>query len=1072
VTKRSCNRLHFAFLRKTGLSLLIMGLQVVHPVRALNSGDFALGGAALAGEALIDPTDYQALHWRLIGPFRGGRTLAVTGIRGDDRHFYFGAVDGGVWETRDAGRTWRAIFDRERVGSIGAIAIAPSQPSTIYVGTGEADMRSDIAQGEGVYRSTDGGAHWTHIGLADSRAIASIVVDPQNPDVVFVAALGHPYGPNAERGVFRTLDGGQHWKKVLFLNPDTGAEDLAFKPGDPHTLYAAMWQTRRPPWSVYPPSDGPGSGLYVSHDRGDHWTHIVGHGFPSRPGRIGLAVAPTEPNLLYALIAGGRDTGGLYRSQDGGVDWQHVSRDQRIFGRCWYFCSLTVDPTNADRLYVMNTIVLRSDDGGAHFAALEGDPTGDDFHQLWIDPSNTDRMILGSDQGAQVTLDGGKSWSSWYNQPTAQIYHVSIDNRFPFWVYGAQQDSGSFALPSRTSSGDGITMTEFREILPGGENGMLAADPENPDIVYGDSTGLTATVQKLNRTSGQVRTIDPTLAYPMHHDRTAWTLPLLFSPYDQKTLYFANQRLFDTADGGLHWQQISPDLTRRSPATPPNLDAVTAADTTSLDRRRGVIYSVAPSPFSTQVIWVGTDDGLVWRTSDGGAHWVNVTPKMLTPWSKVAGIELSHFRRGDAYLAIDRHRLDDEAPYIYRTRDDGKTWTRVDWGIPRHDFVNVVREDPVKPGLLYAGTEYGVFLSFDDGDHWQSLQQNLPVTSVRDIEVHEDDLVLATHGRGIWIMDDITPLRQMIHVRAGQVTLFKPAEAIRIRAADFAGTPMPKDEPMASNPPDGAIIDYVLPRTIKGPVTITILDARNEVVRRYSSAEQVPPIDPDTLEFAPVWLAPASIPATAAGMQRFVWNLRYAEPPEPGSKAIAKDGVWAPPGRYTVELTVGRRDYREPLFVNPDPRVKLPLAAFEREFELARKVERAKLEADAAIYEAGKLLDTLALRSRHPGVGRARILALMAKATSISGAKPHLEVLASPIQLPEPTNSLTMLSEDLAQLEHNVDGADAAPSSDALAAYGILSHQLEATLRQWRHLEEVDMPILDRGLKAAQDRPI
>ncbi|MGH8297168.1 MAG: WD40/YVTN/BNR-like repeat-containing protein, partial [Steroidobacteraceae bacterium] len=578
------------------------------------------------------------------------------------------------------GRTWQPIFDHEPVGSIGEIAIAPSRPSTIYVGTGEADMRSDIAQGDGMYKSTDGGKHWIHIGLTDSRQIARIIVDPHDPSLVYVAALGHPYGPNAQRGVFRSRDGGRHWTKILYENANTGAAGLAFKPGDPKTIYAALWQTRRPPWSVYPPSSGPGSGLYISHDGGDHWIHVAGHGFPAHPGRIGLAVSPASPDRVYALADGPWGQAGLYRSDDGGRNWRHVSSDPRIYGRGWYFCALTADPKNADRLYVMNTIVLESRDGGAHFIALKGDPTGDDFHQLWIDPTDTDRRILGSDQGAQITLDGGMTWSSWYNQPTAQIYHVSTDNRFPYWVYGAQQDSGAVALPSRTSTYDGITMEQFHEITPGGENGMIAPDPRNPNIIYGDGTDSSTSVEKLNRKTQQTRDVNPTLAYPMAHYRSAWTLPLAFSKRDQNTLYFANQRLFSTSDGGKHWQPISPDLTRHDAGIPSNLDPTTAADDYHVGKRRGVIYSIAPSPLDARVIWVGTDDGLIWRTNDGGAHWKNVTPSALTPWSKVAGIELSHFRPGVAYLSIDRHRLDDDTPYIYVTRDDGRTWSRADAG--------------------------------------------------------------------------------------------------------------------------------------------------------------------------------------------------------------------------------------------------------------------------------------------------------------------------------------------------------------------------------------------------------
>jgi photosystem II stability/assembly factor-like uncharacterized protein len=1049
-----------------GLTLLVVGLSLASWAFA---ADPVAGGG---GSAAVDPAYYQALHWRLIGPFRGGRVLAVTGIPGDNRHFYFGSVDGGVWATQDAGRTWQPIFDSVPVGSIGAMAIAPSHPATIYVGTGEADMRSDIAQGNGMYKSTDGGAHWTHIGLTDSRQISHILVDPQNPDLVYVAVLGHPYGPNTERGVYRSRDGGEHWTRVLYENPNTGAADLAFKPGDPKTIYASLWQTRRPPWNVYPPSSGPGSGLYVSRDGGDHWSRVTGHGFLAHPGRIGLAVSAADPERVYALADGPWGQAGLYRSDDGGVQWRHVTADERIWGRGWYFCAITADPANADRVWVMNTIVLESQDGGAHFIARKGDPTGDDFHVLWVDPTDSQRRILGSDQGAQVTLNGGQTWSSWYNQPTAQIYHVATDNQFPYWVYGAQQDSGAAALPSRGYNGDGITMTQFREVAVGGESGMIAPDPDDPHIVYGDGSDSGASVNKLNWKTGQARDVNPMLAYPDDHYRTVWTMPLAFSKRDSKTLYFGNQRLFSTSDGGEHWQPISPDLSREKIGALSNLDPTTAKDDYHVGKRRGVIYTIAPSPLDSQIIWVGTDDGLVWRTADAGAHWTNVTPAALTPWSKVGGIEVSHFQPGTVYIAIDRHRLDDGAPYVYVTRDDGKTWRRIDSGLPRGSFVNVVREDPVRPGLLYTGTEFGIYVSFDDGAHWQSLQQNLPITSVRDIDVHGDDLVIATHGRGFWIMDDMTALRQMSDVRSGEPTLFKPAVAIRVRPASFTGTPMPKDEPMAANPPDGAPIDYVLPTAAQGPVTITILDAQGNEVRSFSSADHVPPPDAATLAFAPEWVPPAPVPGASAGMQRLVWDLRYASIASARKKRPSEDGAWAPPGHYTVELSVAGRDYRAPLTVQPDPRVKVSVAAMQREFELARKVEAAQVQVSAALGDAVKLLNTLDARLAARGAAHAQMAALMAKATNISGSRPHPERVPFPAVPPLRTDSLEAISEDLDTLESAVDRADADPSPDALSSYATATRAMAATLAEWKRLEEVDVPKLNEKLKAAGEQPI
>jgi len=1018
--------------------------------------------AVAANTAPVPRSDYQALSWRLIGPFRAGRALAVAGIPGNDRLFYFGAVDGGVWVTRNAGRTWQPIFDHEPAGSIGALAVAPSDPRTLYVGTGEADMRSDIAQGDGIYKSTDGGTHWAHVGLTGSRQISRILVDPHDPDIVFAAALGEPYASNADRGVFRSRDGGRHWSKVLYENADTGAADLAFDPDDPLTVYAALWQTRRPPWNVYPPSDGPGSGLYVSHDGGTHWTKIGGHGFPAHPGRIGLAVAPTQHSRVYAMTDGPWNEGGLYRSDDGGSSWKRVSNDSRIWNRCWYFCSLTVGPADPDRVYVMNTIVYESRDGGSHFAALQG-AAGDDYHQLWIDPTDTDRRILGGDQGVQVTLDGGKTWSSWYNQPTAQIYHVSTDNRFPFWVYGAQQDSGAVALPSRTSSGNGITEENLREIVPGGENGMIVVDPDHPDRVYGDSTEILATVEVLDLRTGHTSDIDPTLAYPDAHYRATWTEPLGFSKTGPDTLYFANQQLFSTVDGGRHWKRISPDLTRKVDPIPPNLDPVTAADNFHLGGRWGVIYTLEPSPLDAQVIWVGTDDGLAWRTSDGGAHWQDVTPAALSPWSKIAAIALSYVQRGVAYLAIDRHRLGDDRPYIYVTRDDGGSWSSIVSGIPRGDYVNVVRQDPTQPNLLYAGTEFGVFVSFDDGANWQSLQQNLPVTSVRDIDVHGDDLVIATHGRGIWIMDDMTALRQVAATRPDAVTLFKPAVAIRFQAA-LSGTAMPKDEPMATNAPDGAIIDYELPAGVQGPVTVSILDPQGRLVRRYSSAEHAPGADPGKDSFAPEWAQPAATPSAKPGMQRFVWDLHYPPPDA---------GIWAPPGTYTVQLGVMGREYSQPLIVQPDPHVQASQADYIRQFRLAQKVDGAQFRASRMVDQAVRLLDALEAGAPRSGAAHAQVAMLMAEARNISGAQSHPERLKELTGMPpDRTDSLRALAFDLSDLAQSVESADGAPSPDALTAYAKLSRKLDVTSSQWQRLERIELPRLDARLQAQGDQPI
>ena len=960
------------------------------------------------------------LHWRLIGPFRAGRTLAVTGVPGQPRHFYFGSVNGGVWETNDTGRTWNPIFDSQDVGSIGAIAVAPSNPNVIYVGSGEADMRSDIAQGKGMYKSVDAGKSWSKIGLTDTQQIGMIRVDPRDPNRVFVAALGHPYGPNAQRGVFRSLDGGNSWKKVLGPNDDTGAIDLIFKPGDANTIYASLWQTRRPPWNVYPPSNGPGSGLYKSTDGGEHWTQLT-NGFASKHvGRIGIAISDAAPDRIYAVVDA--DDGGLYRSDDAGAHWKKTSSDPRIWQRGWYFGQITADPKNPDRVYAMNTIELRSDDGGKTFLPVKGDPTGDDYHELWIDPNDPDRQIMGVDQGTIITVNGGKTWSSWFNQPTAQLYHVSTDNRFPYRVYGAQQDSGAVGIPSRAPYNDRISMEQFHEVTAGGESGMIAPDPDDPDIVYG------GTVDKLDLKTEQTRSVDPTLADPDIYRHT-WTLPLAFNAKDHRVLYFGNQKLWRTDDGGEHWSAISPDLSREDPGVPANLDAVTAADNLHQGARRGVVYAIGSSPLDEKLLWVGTDDGLIWRTGDEGAHWDNVTPKALTPWSKVGIIEPSHFDANSAYAAIDRHRLGDRRPYIYRTHDGGITWSLIVSGIRDGDFVNVVREDPARKGLLYAGTELGMYVSFDDGDHWQPLQQNLPRTSVRDIDVHGDDLVIATHGRAFWVMDDIAPLRQS----AGSAPfLFKPATSIRERAGGFFGSPMPKDEAMAPNPSFGAYIDYV---ANGAPVTLEIFDANNNLVRAFNSETKPEAPNLQRLTTAPEWVTPPQTLSTTPGMHRFVWSLHYAPPAGVSSRRSGGEGVWAPPGEYRVVLTSGGQKLTQTLTVAPDPRLNLPQQAYIDEFNLARDIESLRARLAAATEEA------TSVGKNHPD--------LLAQINRVTGG-PTPNVFPPP---PVGETTMRFIAEKLSALQSAVDGADAAPSADARAAWGKLRLEAESALQAWTQLK-------------------
>jgi photosystem II stability/assembly factor-like uncharacterized protein len=877
-----------------------------------------------AQQAGVDPAVYGGLRWRMVGPFRGGRVNGVSGVPGQPSTFYFGSVGGGVWKTTNAGRTWLPIFDSQPIASIGAIGVSPSNPDVVYVGTGEADMRSQISYGNGMYKSTDAGRTWRHIGLDDTRQIGKVIVDPRNPEVVFVAALGHVYGANPDRGVFRSRDGGATWQKVLFKSNDVGAIDLTFDPADPQIVYATLWNTRRPPWSIYPPSYGPGSGVYKSTDGGSNWQQLT-RGLPTDGvGRIGLAVAPANRARVYAIVDA--KEGGLFRSDDSGATWTRASGDARIWGRGWYFGKVVVDPKNADLVYVSNTGVYRSRDGGRTFGEpFKGSPGGDDYHQLWIYPDDGNRMILGGDQGAVISVDGladHPTWSSWLNQPTAQIYRLAPDNGFPYWVTGAQQDSGAVRVRTRGRFA-GITMRDWEPLCAGGEAGYTAPDPLNPDVVYG------GTVEKCNAQTGKVDRISPEVDLPTP-PRHTWTLPLVFSPADQHALYFSDQYLFKTTDGGQRWTRISEDMTRENPGVPPNLDAATAADAPE-SQRRGVIYSIAPSSLRAPLIWIGTDDGYVHVTPDDGKTWQNVTPRELTSWSKVVMIEASHFDANAAYAAVDRHRLEDNEPYLYRTRDSGKTWTKITSGLPRGVYLQTIREDPKRRGLLVAGTELGVFVSFDDGDTWQSLQLNLPPCSMRDLAFHDNDLIVATHGRGFWILDDVSALRQITSEVAGSnVHLFKPADAIVLPPATDDGTPTQKDEAMAENPPIGAIVDYYLKSAASGPVTIDILNGSGGVVRHVSSADPVQPVEPTSLVFNAVWQRSQEPPSAAAGMHRFVWDFR-PDPTAGGGRGRGGRGGGGggggrggpppvAPGNYSVRLTANGQTFTQPLVVKPDPR--------------------------------------------------------------------------------------------------------------------------------------------------------
>jgi photosystem II stability/assembly factor-like uncharacterized protein len=893
--------------------------------------------AVLASAQTYDPNIFSGLHYRMIGPGRAGRSLACTGVPGQPEHFYMGAVGGGVWETHNAGRTWVPIFDNQPTASIGAIAVAPSDPKTIYVGSGEADMRSDIQQGNGMYKSTDGGKTWAHIGLDDSRQIGKVIIDPKDPNVVYVAALGHQYGPNEMRGVFVTRDGGTTWEKTLYKNPDVGAIDMAMDPTDSNIIFATMWSTRRPPWSVYPPSNGPGGGLFKSTDSGRTWTQIAGHGFPDFVGHVGIDISRADHNRIYCCVdTNDSKTGGVYRSDDGGANWQRTSSDNRVWQRGWYFCGTTADPKNADEVYVCNTSAYRSTDGGKTFTPFKGAPGGDDYHTLWISPDDADRMIVASDQGTVISVDGGDTWSSWYNQPTGQFYHVIADNRFPYWVYGAQQDSGAMAIPSQ-SLHTGISAMDWRPIVVGGESDMVAPDPLHPGLLLG-SPGSREQIE-----TGWSQEISPTLTETDEVQRDEWTHPIISSQSDKRRIYTAHQAIFETMDSGASWRRISPDLTRETNTIPGNLDDTTAHDDQGV-ARRGVVYWIAPSPVKAQTVWAGTDDGLIWRTDDDGGHWANVTPSALTPWSKVGIIDAGHHDVNTAYAAIDRHRVDDNHPYIYKTHDGGKTWSLAVNGIPNGEFVNVVREDPERAGLLYAGTDWAVYVSFDDGDHWQPMQINMPKASVRDLVfAGNGDMVVGTHGRGIWIMDNPVVLRQLTPqtVTSG-AAFFKPATTIMTqRSSGFGGgtsdegTPLPPEELQGENPQWGAILHYYVSNATT-PVVFTIKDSKGTLLRTLTSADKPLPPDFRQLDIPAYWIKPAPVISTEPGAHSYAWNL------------LTSDGRAVPPGTYNVTMAVNGQSYAQPLTIVRDPRVNVTDADLHEQFALIQTInDEIKVVGDA-----------------------------------------------------------------------------------------------------------------------------
>ncbi|HEV2118034.1 MAG TPA: hypothetical protein VGR48_18500 [Terriglobales bacterium] len=1017
----------------------------------------------------LDPSLYAGLRWRNIGPFRGGRALAAAGVPGEPETFYFGAVGGGVWKTTDSGRVWKPIFDAAPIASIGALAVAPSNPSVIYVGTGEADMRSDISFGDGVYKSTDAGKSWRNVGLRETRHIGRILIDAHDPNIVLVAALGRAYGPNPERGVFRSTDGGQTWQKVLYKDENTGAIDLTFDPDNSQTVFASLWRTRRPPWSTYAPLGGPGSGLYKSTDEGATWTEISGHGLPSSEvGRIGVAVsAGTHGQRIYAVVDARRN-GGLYRSDDGGADWTLVSTDRRIHQRGWYFGTVTADPLDPNRVYIPNVSLYRSTDGGKTFTSIKGAPGGDDYHLLWVDPGDSRRMIVASDQGTTISLDYGETWSSWYNQPTAQFYHVATDNQFPYKVYGAQQDSGTVGTLSRSDYGQ-ITFRDWRPV-GGDEGGYMVPDPSDPNFVF--AGGTLGELRRFNWHTGESQDISPWPSVSFGTEisgrkyRFTWTSPIVFSPQDPHTLYMGAQVLLQTRDRGMSWQPISPDLTGAEAGAAGSHEPLAVSN--AMQRGYGVIYTIAPSAISPGQIWVGTDTGLIQLTRDGGKTWENVTPKGLAPWSKISLMDASRFDAGTAYAAVDRHRVDDFRPYIYRTHDYGKTWTQITEGIPDTAYVHAVREDPELKGLLFAGSETGVYVSFDDGGHWQSLQLNLPIAPVHDLVIHGDDLVVATHGRSFWILDDITPLRHLdAAVANSDVQLFRPAVALRVRGNQNRDTPLPPETPAGQNPPEGAIFDYYLKTAPAGPVVLEIADAQGNVVRRFSSSDVPAPVDFSQLAFPSYWVEVPHTLGKSAGENRFVWDLRYPTPQwlfhEYSMAAVVRETPVQPsgplvlPGNYEVRLTVNGETYRQPLEIKEDPRVSTSLADLARQLQLELHITDTVAKDMSAYNDISAVRKQVAALQKEAPKGP-RSAKLTAAATALDG---KLAALAGMSRIPGGPATLANLNGTLATLLNSVESGDAAPTAQAAEVFDETERSLQTLLASWEKIRQEDVPGLN-----------
>jgi photosystem II stability/assembly factor-like uncharacterized protein len=1016
--------------------------------------------ASLAANAQqVDSKTYNGMKWRLIGPFRGGRVITVAGVPNQPNTYYFGAVAGGVWKTTDGGNTWDPLFDKQGISSIGAIAVADSDPNVIYAGSGEACIRGNISFGDGVYRSTDAGKTWTNVGLKDTRHIGAVIIHPMNPDIVFVAALGHAYGPNTERGIFRTRDGGKTWEKVLYLDDRTGGIEVVFDPHNPHVLFAAMWEGWRTPWTLN--SGGAKDGLYRSNDDGSTWKRIEGNGMPEGTlGRISVAVSGADSNVVYALIEAKK--GGLYRSDDGGVNWSLINEDHRFTQRAWYFTHVWADPKNVGEVYIANTGLYRSTDGGKSFERVNS-PHGDN-HALWIDPNNPDRLINGNDGGATISVDGGKNWTTQNNQPTAQFYHVAADNDFQFRVYGSQQDNSSIGI--RTRSDHGAILQGDWDAVGGGESGYIVPDPRDSNIVYADDEGPIFT--RFDRRTGQAQSIQEWPEDPNGHPaveqkyRYTWTMPIVISSHNADVIYHSSQYVFRSDDAGRTWTTISPDLTRNDKSKQQDSGGPLTKDQYTVEYY-DVVFTLAESPKQAGELWAGTDDGLVQVTRDEGKNWANVTPKDVPEWAAISLIEASPFDAGTAYIAVDAHKLDNLKPYIFKTSDFGKNWSKITTGLPDDSYVHAVHEDPKRKGLLYAGTETGIWVSFDDGGHWQSLQLNLPPTPIHDMLIHDDDLIVATHGRSFWVLDDLSPLRQAsASIATEDAHLFTPNTAIRTREGHFN----PRRYPVGQNPPSGAILYYYLKDAPKEPAKLELLDANGKVIRSFSSEEKKTEGAPDEGEREePVEHIPAK-----AGLNLFVWDLRYQEPTKvPGLIYDAGEpvGPLALPGKYQVRLTVAGKSQTAAFEVKMDPRVKTSQEDLRKQFDLMLKLRDRQDEMNKTVIAIRDLRAQLQALEKRLGSSEA-VKSLVAASADlrkkISAIEEQLVQVNSKAS-EDQANYPTMLNSKLGYLDAVVDSADSAPTVAEEGVFDDLDKRLEAQLAKWRDVLAKDLPAFNESLR-------